>query len=78
MSCRNMMPLDHTVQSLLRPKKKDEQGGDEEFVTFTTRFSRDWGLTSAAAMMMLLPILFIFLSLQRRFIEGLTQGGLKG
>jgi raffinose/stachyose/melibiose transport system permease protein len=48
------------------------------YYNFTTRFSRDWGLTSAAAMMMLLPILFIFLSLQRRFIEGLTQGGLKG
>jgi raffinose/stachyose/melibiose transport system permease protein len=48
------------------------------YYNFTTRFSRDWGLTSAAAVMMLLPILFIFLSLQRRFIEGLTQGGLKG
>lgn len=48
------------------------------YYNFTTRFSRDWGLTSAAAVMMLIPILIIFLSLQRRFIEGLTQGGLKG
>jgi raffinose/stachyose/melibiose transport system permease protein len=48
------------------------------YFQFTTRFSRDWGLTSAAAMMMILPILAIFLALQRRFIEGLTQGGLKG
>lgn len=48
------------------------------YYNFTTRFSRDWGLTSAAAVMMLLPILSIFLILQRRFIEGLTQGGLKG
>jgi raffinose/stachyose/melibiose transport system permease protein len=48
------------------------------YYNFTTRFSRDWGLTSAAAMMMILPIIVIFLTLQRRFVEGLTQGGLKG
>ena len=47
------------------------------YYAFTTRFSRDWGLTSAAAVMMILPIILIFLSLQRQFIEGLTQGGLK-
>ncbi len=45
---------------------------------FASRFSRDWSLTSAAAVMMLAPILVLFLGLQRRFIEGLTQGGLKG
>lgn len=44
---------------------------------FTGRFSRDWALTSAAAMMMIAPVIFFFLALQRRFIEGLTQGGLK-
>jgi raffinose/stachyose/melibiose transport system permease protein len=48
------------------------------YYNFTSRFSRDWGLTSAAAMMMIVPIIVIFLSLQRRFVEGLTQGGLKG
>jgi raffinose/stachyose/melibiose transport system permease protein len=48
------------------------------YFKFTSRFSRDWGLTSAAAVMMLAPVLIIFLSLQRRFIEGLTQGGIKG
>jgi raffinose/stachyose/melibiose transport system permease protein len=47
------------------------------YYNFTSRFSRDWGLTSAAAVMMLAPILIIFLSLQRTFINGLTQGGLK-
>jgi raffinose/stachyose/melibiose transport system permease protein len=46
-------------------------------VTSYYNFSRDWGLTSAAAVMMLAPILIIFLSLQRTFINGLTQGGLK-
>lgn len=48
------------------------------YYNFTTRFSRDWGLTSAAALMMIFPVIVIFLSLQRRFVEGLTQGGLKG
>jgi raffinose/stachyose/melibiose transport system permease protein len=47
------------------------------YYNFSTRFSRDWGLTSAAAIMMIAPILIIFLLLQRRFIDGLTQGGLK-
>jgi raffinose/stachyose/melibiose transport system permease protein len=48
------------------------------YYNFQTRFSRDWALTSAAAMMMIVPIIAIFLLLQRRFIDGLTQGGLKG
>jgi raffinose/stachyose/melibiose transport system permease protein len=48
------------------------------YANFASRFSRDWTLTSAAALMMILPIVVIFLTLQRRFIEGLTQGGLKG
>jgi raffinose/stachyose/melibiose transport system permease protein len=48
------------------------------YANFSTRFSRDWTLTSAAALIMILPIIVIFLSLQRRFIEGLTQGGIKG
>lgn len=48
------------------------------YYNFQTRFSRDWALTSAAAMMMIVPVIVIFLALQRRFIEGLTQGGIKG
>ena len=48
------------------------------YYNFSSRFSRDWSLTSAAAVMMTAPILVIFLLLQRRFVAGLTQGGLKG
>lgn len=48
------------------------------YFAFTSRFSRDWGLTSAAAVIMLVPVVLLFFSLQRRFIEGLTQGGLNG
>ena len=47
------------------------------YSAFASRFSMDWGLTSAAAIMMVAPVLVIFLALQRQFIEGLTQGGVK-
>jgi raffinose/stachyose/melibiose transport system permease protein len=47
------------------------------FFKFTERFGRDWSLTSAGAALMIIPVLVLFLALQRRFIEGLTQGGLK-
>lgn len=48
------------------------------FSSFAGRFNRDWGLTSAGAVIMTAPVILFFLALQRRFIEGLTQGGLKG
>lgn len=48
------------------------------YYSFTSQFSRDWALTSAASVMMVFPVIAIFLLLQRRFVEGLTQGGLKG
>jgi len=44
--------------------------------SFMSRYGREWGLTSAAAMFMVLPVIILFLLLQRQFIEGLTQGGL--
>ena len=45
---------------------------------FMSRYGREWGKTSAAAAIMMLPVVILFLMLQRRFIEGLTQGGLRG
>jgi len=48
------------------------------YYNFASRFSRDWSLTSAGAILMTAPLLIVFLVLQRRFIAGLTQGGLKG
>ena len=48
------------------------------YFNFQSRYSRDWALTSAAAVIMILPVVVIFLALQRRFIEGLSEGGLKG
>lgn len=45
---------------------------------FQGRFARDWGLTSAASVIMIVPVLIVFLILQLQFIEGLSRGGLKG
>ena len=47
------------------------------YQAFTVRFGRDWTLTSAASVMMIFPVVVMFLALQRRFVQGLTQGGLK-
>ena len=46
--------------------------------SFAGRFSRDWGLISSAAMIMIIPVAIIFIALQRQFVEGLTRGSLKG
>jgi raffinose/stachyose/melibiose transport system permease protein len=44
---------------------------------FNKRFGTDWSLTNAGAVLMIAPIIVLFLALQRRFIEGLSQGGMK-
>ena len=48
------------------------------FNSFATTFGRDWTLTSAVAVMMIVPVLAIFLVFQRQFTAGLTQGSVKG
>ncbi len=62
------------VTFLLRPDLKPVA---TSLFAFQERFGRDWGLTSAGSVIMMLPVIILFLLLQRRFIEGLTQGGLK-
>jgi len=47
------------------------------YMRFSGRFLTDWGLTNAAGVIVSLPIVILFLFLQRRFIEGITGGGLK-
>ena len=48
------------------------------FLAFSQNYTRYWGLTCAAALIISLPVLFVFLALQRRFVQGLSSGGLKG
>ncbi len=47
------------------------------YFAFASRFGRDWALTSAAAVMMIAPVIIFFLALQRRFVDGLTAGSVK-
>jgi raffinose/stachyose/melibiose transport system permease protein len=47
------------------------------FLAFQDQYATNWGLTSAAALFMLIPVLVLFMFLQRRFVNGLTSGGLK-
>ncbi|WP_052867778.1 carbohydrate ABC transporter permease [Streptomyces niger] len=45
---------------------------------FQTNFGDDWGATMAAASLFALPILILFLFLQRKAVGGLTSGAVKG
>lgn len=45
---------------------------------FASRFDRDWALTNAASVLMLAPAVILFLIFQRQFIQGMTQGAVKG
>ena len=47
------------------------------FYKFVDRFDRDWALTSAGAIIIIFPIVVLFLAMQRQFIEGLAEGGVK-
>ncbi|MGH7006225.1 MAG: carbohydrate ABC transporter permease, partial [Alphaproteobacteria bacterium] len=38
----------------------------------------DWGEIMAAAVLVVLPIVILFIALQRRFIEGMAGGSVKG
>jgi raffinose/stachyose/melibiose transport system permease protein len=48
------------------------------YILFTGRFSSDWTMISAAGVITIFPIMIAYLFLQRRFIEGITEGSLKG
>ncbi len=44
----------------------------------TSQYSTNWSLMTAAALIGMIPILALFLSLQRFIVGGLTQGSVKG
>ncbi|MEU3840118.1 carbohydrate ABC transporter permease [Streptomyces sp. NPDC028635] len=45
---------------------------------FRTAFGDDWGATMAASTLFALPILVLFVFLQRKAVSGLTDGAVKG
>ncbi|XHM63279.1 carbohydrate ABC transporter permease [Streptomyces nigra] len=46
--------------------------------SFQTAFGNDWGATMAASSLFAVPILILFVFLQRRAVSGLTAGAVKG
>lgn len=48
-----------------------------KYVVFTGMFDVDFAQQSAAGMMVILPVIVLFLALQRTFVQGMISGGLK-
>lgn len=48
------------------------------FFLLSGQYSSDWGEIMAAALIIVLPIIFLFVLLQRHFIEGMAGGSVKG
>jgi len=48
------------------------------FYLLSGQYSSDWGEKMAAALIIVLPIVILFVFLQRRFIEGMAGGAVKG
>ncbi|MEZ4620284.1 MAG: hypothetical protein R2867_32910 [Caldilineaceae bacterium] len=47
-------------------------------IYYQNEFLTDFGMVMAASLMVTLPIVVLFLLLQRQFIEGIMATGLKG
>jgi len=45
---------------------------------FITQYTQEYGLIMAASVVSLIPVLVVFLSLQRFFVEGIASTGVKG
>ncbi len=46
--------------------------------TFHGEHATQWGLVFAASLTAIAPVIFVFVSLQRYFVKGLTQGAVRG
>lgn len=47
-------------------------------INFQGQYATDWGLMTAAICMILIPLLALFIFLQKYFVQGLTSGAVKG
>ncbi|WP_214106356.1 carbohydrate ABC transporter permease [Acrocarpospora catenulata] len=59
-------------------KNQDDRTLPVWLSSFSNVFGTDWGATMAAATLFMLPVLLIFLVLQRRVTSGFTAGAIKG
>ena len=49
-----------------------------QFYSFQGRHETQWNLMMAAAVILTVPVIALFIALQRKFVDGLAGGGLKG
>ncbi len=61
---------------LLNPDKYSLAGGLYQLQS--NDYSRSWGIFSAAAILVSVPVLLIFFKIQKYMVSGLTAGGVKG
>jgi multiple sugar transport system permease protein len=45
---------------------------------FISQYSSDYGLIMAGSVLSLIPVLIVFLSLQKYFVQGVASTGIKG
>ncbi|WP_319518602.1 carbohydrate ABC transporter permease [uncultured Martelella sp.] len=59
-------------------QKADNMTAIVSFFLLSGQYTTDWGEIMAAALIIVLPIVILFILLQRRFIEGMAGGSVKG
>lgn len=59
-------------------QQQDKVTAVVSFFLLSGQYSSDWGEIMAAALIIVLPIVILFVFLQRRFIEGMAGGSVKG
>jgi raffinose/stachyose/melibiose transport system permease protein len=59
-------------------QKADRLTAVVSFFLLSGQYSSDWGEIMAAALIVVLPVVILFVALQRRFIEGIAGGSVKG
>ncbi|MDW6025804.1 carbohydrate ABC transporter permease [Mesorhizobium sp. BAC0120] len=59
-------------------QKADRLTAVVSFFLLSGQYSSDWGEIMAAALIIVLPVVVLFVALQRRFIEGIAGGSVKG
>lgn len=59
-------------------QQQDKLTAVVSFFLLSGQYSSDWGQIMAAAVIIVLPVVILFVALQRRFIEGMAGGSVKG
>jgi raffinose/stachyose/melibiose transport system permease protein len=59
-------------------QSKDSMTAVVSFFLMSGQYTTDWGQLMAGATIIVLPVVLLFIFLQRHFIEGMTGGSVKG